>query len=59
MISHYYRDANKAANQLANMGVGTEREYFCNGCMTLPSMVCRDVRLDRLEFSNFRRKVFY
>lgn len=55
-ITHCYREANKLADRLANVGADLGKNCLFDPFEALPSMVCGEVRLDRSGFLVFRRK---
>ena len=51
-----FREANKPADRLANVGPHLQVDCTFDGFAMLPLMVCGDVILDRLGFPSFRSR---
>ena len=56
-ITHCYREANKAADYLVNLGANSEQDGIFDDFRALPGPARGEVTMDRLGFPNFRRKL--
>ena len=56
-ISHCYREANSPADCLANYGVDSTARQVFNAFSDLPRLVRGNIRMDKLGFPTFCRRV--
>ncbi|XP_071939888.1 uncharacterized protein [Coffea arabica] len=56
-ITYCYREANKPADYLANLGADTELEMIYGSHRELPARVRGKIQMEQLGFPNFRRRL--
>ncbi|XP_071924664.1 uncharacterized protein [Coffea arabica] len=56
-ITHCYREVNKPADYLANLGTNSEQEDVFDNFRSLLATVRREIIMDTLGFPDFRRKL--